>query len=60
MKGRYFCEVVLSNDKLIRFQLVDANYLSEVVDILKRTYVNIKEWSIKDLMTEVRYTNEDC
>lgn len=58
MKNRYFCEVIQENDDVIKFQMVHANFLSEAVEILHRKYSDIKEWVIKDMLTEVRYSNE--
>lgn len=59
MKDRYFCEVVEENDQVIKFQMVDANFLDEAIDFLKSQYASIKEWRIKDMVTGVRYTSKD-
>jgi hypothetical protein len=57
MKGRYFCEVCEENDNIIKFQMVEADYLDEAISILKNQYKNIKQWTIKDMITEVQYTS---
>lgn len=58
MKDKFFCEVVQENDPVIKFQIVNASFLDEVVDTLKQQYTNIKEWVVKDLTTGARYTNK--
>lgn len=58
MKNKFFCEVVRENDPIIKFQIVNATFLNEVVDMLKHQYTIIKEWVVKDLTTGARYTNK--
>ena len=59
MKDKFFCEVVQENDPVIKFRIINANFLDEALNILREQYTNIKEWIVKDLTTGVRYTNKD-
>ena len=59
MKDKYFCEVVESNDDVIKFQMVRANFLGEVLEIIESKYSDIKEWRIKDMVTGISYTSKD-
>lgn len=60
MKDRYFCEVIETNDDVIKFQMVRANFLGEALEILMSKYSDIKEWRIKDMVTSITYTSNDC
>lgn len=58
MNNKFFCEIVRENDPFIKFKIVNAGFLDEVLDVLKEQYTNIKEWVVKDLTTSARYTNK--
>lgn len=57
MNNKFFCEVVQKNDPIIKFRIVNANLLNEVLDILKEQYTNTKELVVKDLTAGTRYTS---
>lgn len=59
MKDRYFSEVIQTNDDIIKFQMVSANFLGEALEILASKYSDIKEWRIKDMVTGISYTSKD-
>ena len=51
MNNKFFCEVVRDNDPVIKFQMVEANQLKDVINSLKKKYIDIKEVIIKDMKT---------
>ena len=57
MINKFFCEVVRVNDPIIKFRIVNANFLDEALDILKEQYTNIKELVVKDLTTGTIYNS---
>ena len=59
MSNQFFTEIIEENNNNIVFQMKQGLNVADVVNKLKNEYPHIKEWIVKDMNTNVRYTSKN-